>query len=118
MFYLICPMLLGTINASWVQLFNAGWFVESLWTQTLIIHLLRTAKTPFTQSRASIPVVIMTSLAIVVGTIIPYTSFGANLGMLPLPPMFFAFLVVVVSAYFLANTLAKKKYIKHYGEFL
>jgi Mg2+-importing ATPase len=128
LFFVICPLTFGALSTlsthaapnitTWMQLFNAGWFIESLWTQTFIIHLLRTAKTPFTQSRASIPVVIMTSLAVIVGTIIPYTSFGANLGMQPLPAIFFAFLIIVVAAYFLLNTFAKKLYVKQYGEFL
>ena len=68
-----------------MALFNAGWFVESLWSQTLVIHMIRTPKIPFIQSRASLPVLTLTTIAIFIGTIIPYTNFGKILGMSPMP---------------------------------
>ena len=72
---------------AWDQpaLFQTGWFVESLLTQTLIIHIIRTAKVPFLESRAS-GAVIATSLVIAaVGIVLPFTPIGATLGFVPLP---------------------------------
>ena len=63
-----------------MALFHAGWFVESLWSQTLVIHMIRTPKVPFIQSRASLPVLVITTIAIIVGTVIPYTPLGAGFG--------------------------------------
>ena len=79
---------------SWANpaLFHTGWFVESLFTQTLIIHVIRTNKIPFIQSRASKPL-LFTSLAIVaVGAWLPYSPLAGVLGLTPLPPLYWLLL--------------------------
>ncbi|MEG0390876.1 MAG: cation transporting ATPase C-terminal domain-containing protein, partial [Cetobacterium sp.] len=126
MYFIICPMVFGgsfnTLNESqqigFIALFNAGWFVESLWSQTLVIHMIRTPKIPFIQSRASWTLSILTTLGILVGTIIPFTSLGTNLGMMALPFAYFPFLAITIFLYIVLVTLLKKWFIKRHGELL
>ena len=101
-------------NPHLVSLFNTGWFVESLWTQTLIIHMIRTKKIPFVQSRASSPVIAMTVIALIVGTIIPFTALGGALQMTELSTSYFGILIITVIAYMLLCQLVKKIYIGKY----
>lgn len=125
MFFLICPMVCGgsygatgVDNTLFMMLFNAGWFVESLWSQTLVIHMIRTPKIPFIQSRASLPIIVLTTIGISIGTIIPYTSFGTILGMYPMPPIYFLWLFGTIFTYMILVTILKKLYVKKYGELL
>lgn len=105
-------------NPHLVSLFNTGWFVESLCTQTLIIHMIRTKKIPFVQSRASSPVIAMTVIALIVGTIIPFTALGGALQMTKLSTSYFGILIITVIAYMLLCQLVKKIYIGKYKELL
>ena len=126
LYFIICPLTLGGRYNSldllgqqnFMAMFNAGWFVVSLWTQTLVIHLIRTKKKPFFESRASKSVTILTSLGIVIGTIIPYTFFGEALKMLPLPGIFYIALILIVLGYVILVNILKKIFIKKYGELL
>ena len=79
-----------------IALFHTGWFVESMWTQTLVIHMIRTPKIPFLQSRASAPLTILTFMGIIGLTIIPFTSFGHSIGLMALPINFFPWLILTV----------------------
>jgi len=99
-------------NPSLVALFNAGWFVESLISQTLIIHLIRTPKLPFVQSRAAVPVVLLTTLIMAIGILIPFTPLGAYLGMTGLPLPYFGWLALIVLGYILLAQVVKTIYIK------
>ena len=72
---------LAQIQAAYTAMFQAGWFVESMWSQTLVIHMIRTPKLPFIQSRASAPVTLLTMAGITILTIIPFTAFGTMLGL-------------------------------------
>ena len=122
----ICPLVFGgayeTLGAgmqvAFVGLFQAGWFVESLWTQTLVLHMLRTPKVPFLRSRASWQVTGLTSLGILAGTCIPFTTVGGALDMMPLPGAFFPWLFATLAAYMLLTTILKGIFIKKYGELL
>ena len=126
LFFLICPAMAGgqfwTLAMGspeqllFIAVFHAGWFVESLWTQTLVIHMIRTPKIPFIQSRASVPVLLLTTAAILFGTIIPLSIIGSWLNMAKLPGIFFAWLVGTVFAYILVVTIVKKLYILRYKE--
>lgn len=125
MFFVICPTICGGVYGApgvnkvlFIALFNAGWFVESLWSQTLVIHMIRTPKIPFIQSRAAFPVLIFTMIAICIGTTIPYTSVGRMLGMSPMPSIYFLWLGIMICTYMFLVTILKKLYIKKYGEFL
>ncbi len=126
MFFFICPMAFGgsftslsaDSQASFIMLFHAGWFVESLWSQTLVIHMIRTPKLPFIHSRASWQLTLLTSLGIAVGTIIPYTILGETLSMLPMPIIYFPCLIVTILCYMLLATVFKKVFVRRYGELL
>jgi len=109
---------MGDDQTVFIAVFNAGWFVESLWTQSLVIHMIRTPQVPFLQSRASLVVLCSTTIAIAVGTVIPYTPLGSILGMSSLPAVFFLGLIATIAAYMVLVTIVKKNYVKKYGELL
>lgn len=125
MFFVICPAVCGgpfgapgVDSLLFMSLFNAGWFVESLWSQTLVIHMIRTPKIPFIQSRASLPVLLLTTLSIAVGTIIPYTPFGRAIGMTGMPLSYFPWLAGMILCYMCLATFMKTMFIKKFGELL
>lgn len=126
MFFIICPMVVGGPYSSltseakltFILVFHAGWFVESLWSQTIIVHTLRTEKIPFIQSRASFSVLVVTTTGILIGTILPFTALGTTLGMHALPGIYFVWLLGIVVLYVILVGFMKRRYIKHYGELL
>ena len=109
---------LALMQAQYIGMFQAGWFVESMWSQTLVIHMIRTPKLPFIQSRASAPVTLLTMTGIAVLTIIPFTPFGTALGFVALPAAYFAYLIPCILLYMVLATSLKKAYVRHYGELL
>ena len=109
---------LATIQAQYIGLFQAGWFVESMWSQTLVIHMIRTPKLPFLQSHASAPVTLLTLTGIVILTLIPFTPIGSALGFVALPISYFAYLLPCILLYMMLATSMKKAYVRHYGELL
>ena len=128
MYFIICPMMCGgqlfhhiadpAVQEQYIALFQAGWFVESMWTQTLVIHMIRTPKIPFIQSRASLSLSLLTFAGIAVLTIIPFTALGAAIGLAALPPVFFAWLALTVLLYMILATIFKRIFVKKYGELL
>lgn len=109
---------LNMIRASYVAMFQAGWFVESMWSQSLVIHMIRTMKLPFIQSRASTQLTLLNFFGIIFITIIPFTLFGKVLGFSSLPLSFFLFLLPCVLAYMILVTAVKKAYIHYHKEWL
>ncbi len=109
---------LAEMQFRYAAMFQAGWFVESMWSQTLVIHMIRTPKIPFIQSRASAPLTLLTFTGIAVLTIIPFTTFGATLGFVALPGLYFAYLIPCILLYMALATSLKKAYVRHYGELL
>ena len=109
---------LATLQKQYIGMFQAGWFVESMWSQTLVIHMIRTPKLPFIQSRASAPVTFLTMTGITVLTIIPFTVFGTMLGFVALPATYFAYLIPCILLYMILATSLKKAYVRHFGELL
>ena len=98
------------------DLFHTGWFVESLFTQTLIIHVIRTNKIPFIQSRASRPL-LLTSIAIVaVGAYLPFSPLAGLLGFVPLPPLYWLFLAGMLALYVGLTQVVKVWFIRRFGE--
>jgi len=98
------------------SLFHTGWFVESLFTQTLIIHVIRTNKVPFIQSRAS-KTLLFASLAIVaVGAFLPYSPLATALGLVPLPPLYWLLLLGMLLCYVVLTQLVKTWFIRRFGE--
>lgn len=106
------------MQTAYVAMFQTGWFIESMWSQTLVIHMIRTPKLPFIQSHASAPLTLMTFTGIGVLTIIPFTTFGRMLGFVALPPAYFAYLIPCILLYMVLATSLKKAYVRHYGELL
>jgi Mg2+-importing ATPase len=127
LFFVICPAVCGgawstltdpAAQTLFVATFQAGWFVESMWTQTTVIHLIRTQKVPFVQSRASAPVVLATLAGALGVTAIPFTPVGTALGLAPLPAFYFPCLIGIICAYMVLETIVKELYIRRYGELL
>ena len=128
LYYILCPLLCGgttylnmvdpVMQSQYVALFQAGWFLESMWTQVLILHFLRTRKIPFVQSSPSIPVVCTTFAGIIVFTSLTFTKSAGVIGLTKLPIMYFLFLFVVVLLYMLLTTVVKNVYQKKYHELI
>ena len=99
-------------------LFQSGWFVEGLLTQTLIVHMLRTQKIPFIQSVASFPLLLSTSLIMAIGIYIPYSFIGASIGMVLLPGSYFPWLIVTLISYCALVQIVKIWFIKRFRYWL
>lgn len=99
-------------------LFQSGWFIEGLLSQTLIVHMIRTRKIPFIQSWAAAPVVALTSLIMLIGILIPFSPLAAGLKMQPLPLSYFPWLIGILTTYCLLTQLVKNWYIKKFREWL
>ena len=109
---------LNMIRASYVAMFQAGWFVESMWSQSLVIHMIRTMKLPFIQSRASAPLTLLNFFGIIVITVIPFTLLGKAVGFVSLPLPYFIYLIPCIFAYMILVTAVKKAYIHYHKEWL
>ncbi|HET7223138.1 MAG TPA: magnesium-translocating P-type ATPase [Rhodanobacteraceae bacterium] len=96
--------------------FQSGWFVESLLTQTLVVHMIRTRRIPFLQSAASAPVLGLTTAIIAIGLAIPFTTLGRHLGMVRLPLEYFGWLAATVVAYCVLTQVVKVIYIHRYQQ--
>jgi Mg2+-importing ATPase len=110
--------LFGANNADHQAFFQSGWFIESLLTQTLVVHMIRTRKIPFLQSVAAAPVLGLTTAIIVIGMLIPFTRLGLKIGMVELPGVYFGWLAATVVAYCALTQVAKLLYIRRYGRWL
>ena len=97
--YFILLYLFDCWNPARASLFQTGWFVESLLTQTLIIHVIRTNRIPFFQSRASTPLLVTTLLILGVGLWLPISPWAGILGFVPLPAAFWPWLILTVVLY-------------------
>jgi Mg2+-importing ATPase len=100
------------------SLFQSGWFIEGLLSQTLIVHMIRTRKIPFIQSWATTPVVALTSLIMVIGILIPFSPFAGALKMEQLPLSYFPWLIGILGCYCLLTQYVKGWYIKRFNQWL
>ncbi len=100
------------------SLFQSGWFVVGLVSQTLIVHMIRTEKIPFIQSRASNPLLLMTALIIGIGIIVPFTAVGTYIGLMPLPGSYFPWLIGILVAYSALTQIVKNIYIKKFNSWI
>lgn len=116
--FIVMWFAFGANTPEEVKLFNSGWFVEGLLSQSLVVHLLRTSRWPFLQSTASLPVLLLTGIIVAIGVMIPFTPLGAALGMVPLPMRYFGWLWVILGAYFLLTQAIKMWYVRIFGEWL
>ena len=114
--YVTYAMMLFVFDA-WTNpsLFQTGWFVESLLTQTLIIHIIRTVKIPFIESRAS-PALITTTIVIcMVGVTLPFTWAGSALGFTPLPALYWPLVAAMLLFYATLTHLVKLWFVRRWG---
>lgn len=120
LFWVVCPAVAGGAwgaldaagQALFVGTFQAGWFVESMLTQTLVVHLIRTEKTPFIGSRAAWPLCALGVSGIAVACALPFTPMGAALDFCALPGAFWGLLAVMVAGYAVVVCLAKRRYLR------
>ncbi|WP_034538298.1 magnesium-translocating P-type ATPase [Carnobacterium inhibens] len=99
-------------------LFHTGWFVIGLITQTVVVHVIRTKKIPFIQSRASLSVMLSTLGVIVAAVLIPGSTFGTFFDFVALPATYWKWMILIVSAYILTTQVVKMIYIKFNKEWL
>ncbi|MEV0672525.1 magnesium-translocating P-type ATPase [Mycobacterium sp. NPDC050441] len=98
------------------SLFQSGWFIESLLSQTLVVHMLRTRKIPFIQSTAALPVLLATGTVCVLGILIPFSPLGTAVGLQPLPWQYFPWLVATLVSYCVVAQTMKTIYIRKFGQ--
>ena len=115
--YLTFFMMLYVFNC-WHNpaLFHTGWFVESLFTQTLIIHVIRTNKIPFIQSRASWPLILTSVIIVAVGAWLTVSPLAGTLGFVPLPPLYWLLLAIMLVCYVVLTQLVKTWFYRRFGE--
>jgi Mg2+-importing ATPase len=106
--------LLFIFNAS-QAVFNTGWFLESLFTQTLVIHVIRTGKIPFIESKPSQFLLFASIYIVTLGFVIPFTPLGRYFGFVPPPALFFVALFLIVPIYLFMVQWVKKWFIAKYG---
>ncbi|QES47646.1 magnesium-translocating P-type ATPase [Streptomyces venezuelae] len=116
--FLIMWNVFGANSESAQSLFQSGWFVEGLLSQTLVVHMIRTRKIPFIQSRASWPVMVMTVLAVLTGLWLPFSPLAPSLGFVALPASYFPWLIGVLLAYCTLTQLVKTWYIRRFNTWL
>lgn len=130
LFFVVCPAAVG---ASWAELaaagnvagiatfaaiFQSGWFVESMWSQTLVVHMLRSPRLPSPRDHAAPALCVLTVLGLTLVTWLPASPIAEALGLMPLPASFFTLLIGIVAAYIALTQLAKRHYIARHGELL
>lgn len=112
--YAVMWFVFAANSPAHAALFQSGWFIESMISQTLIVHLLRTRRLPFVQSVASVPVLLATSIVCVFGLVLPFSGWGHSLGLVSLPWTYFPWLVLTLAAYCGLTQLVKKVFIRRY----
>lgn len=130
LFFVVCPAAVGaswselaaagnvTGMAAFAALFQSGWFVESMWSQTLVIHMLRSPRLPSPRDHAAPALCALTVLGLALVTWLPASPIADALGLMTLPASFFALLIGIVTAYIALTQLAKRRYIARHGELL
>jgi len=102
-------------TASVQSLFQSGWFVVGLLTQTLIVHMIRTPKLPFVHSRAAWPLLTMSVFIMALGILLPMSPLAGYFGFEALPGQYFPWLIAILLGYALLTTLMKTIYIRKFG---
>ena len=130
LFFVVCP---AAVDASWSELaaagdvagmatfaalFQSGWFVESMWSQTLVVHMLRSPNLPSPRDHAAPALCVLTVLGLALVTWLPASPIADALGLMPLPTSFFGLLIGIVTAYIALTQLAKRRYIARHSELL
>ena len=124
MFFGIAPMITGSSYASstnpavFLMVFQTGWFIESMWSQTMVIYMLRSPKLPFVHSKPAFSLLVTSLFALFVVTVLPYTPLAVPLKLAPLNGLYFLALILIIAGYMFLVTIVKKAYIKKYKEWL
>ena len=125
LYFIIVPMILGHgyVHGSpeavaFIIIFQTGWFIESMWSQTMVIHMLRSPKLPFIQSHPALSVVVTTLFAAFFVTSLPYSPLAGLLKLSHLNGLYFILLFIIITLYMLSVTFVKHIYIKKYKEWL
>src|SRR5262249_34932402 len=96
------------------SLFQSGWFIEGLLSQTLVVHLIRTQKIPFFQGVAALPLMLTTCVVMAVGFYIPFSPLGAMIGLKPLPSEYFGWLITILLSYAILTQVIKFWFLRKY----
>ena len=125
LYFLVVPMILGhgynhgaADATAFIMVFQTGWFIESMWSQTMVIHMLRSPNLPFIQSRPAFSVVVTTLAAAFFVTSLPYSPLASILKLSQLNGLYFVLLFAIIVLYMLCVTVVKRIYIKKYKEWL
>lgn len=116
--FLLMWHVFGANSPQHEALFQSGWFVEGLLSQTLIVHMIRTRRIPFLQSWAAAPVLSLTATIMLAGMLVPFTPLGAKIGMVGPPPAYFAWLALTLLCYCGLTQAVKVWYVRRYGRWL
>ncbi|HEY5218899.1 MAG TPA: magnesium-translocating P-type ATPase, partial [Gemmatimonadaceae bacterium] len=116
--FVVMWYVFGANSPARQALFQSGWFIESLLTQTLIVHMIRTAKVPFLQSRATWPVLLLTGAIMACGLALPFVALGRQLKLTAVPGSFFIWLTVILLGYSALTQGVKGWYIRKFGSWL
>ena len=109
------PNILPGVKAYYENLFHTGWFVESILTQTMIVHIIRTRKIPLFQSAASPGLLLTTLLVMLIGAFLPYSPFAGAFGFVPLPPVYWAWIFAFLLFYALLTHRVKVWFFNRFG---
>jgi Mg2+-importing ATPase len=127
LFFVIGPLAFGGVSyylldraqqIEFAKLFQSGWFIEGLLSQTLVVHMIRTRKIPFFQSRASWPVISATIAVMAIGMLLPFSALGGKIGLVPLPFLYFPWLIATLLCYCFLTQAVKQWYIKKFSTWL
>lgn len=113
--FLMMWFVFGANNPEHQTLFQSGWFVMGLLTQTLIVHMIRTPKLPFIQSRAATPLLVMTGVIMAVGIFLPMGPLAHYFKLQALPPLYFALTALIVVGYMALTQAVKGYYVRRFG---
>jgi Mg2+-importing ATPase len=116
--FIILWFVIGANTPAAQPLFQSGWFVEGLLTQTLIVHMIRTEKIPFIGSTATLPVVLLTLLVMACGVWLPFSPLAPVLRLQALPAAYFPWLGAILAAYCVLTQFLKRFYIRRFGAWL
>ena len=109
------PQTTDLMKTHYESLFHTGWFVESLLTQTLIVHIIRTNRIPFIQSRASAALTWTTVAVMATAILLPFSPLAGSLGMVPLPKSFWLWMAATLMTYMVLTHNMKSWFVRRYG---
>jgi P-type Mg2+ transporter len=113
--YFTMYYVFGASTVSAAALFQTGWFVESLLSQTLIIHVIRTNRTPFLESKASTPLMFTSLVICTIGVWLPYSPFAHALGFTPLPALYWPIVTALLIGYLVLTHSMKRWFHRRFG---